>query len=188
LMLWFIGPRPIGWISTVSASGVPNLAPYSFFTMLGNNPPVLGFSPALGRDGRKKDSLLNAPETKCFVHNVVTRPLADVMNRSSEEFPHGVSEFEKVGLTAIPSSFVKAPRLKEAVISVECELREVISFGDKQGNGQLVLGNAVAMHIKDDSILDDKSLIDSQQLPLVARLGKNEYLDFVRTFQLPHIR
>jgi len=188
LMLGFIGPRPIGWISTVSASGVPNLAPYSFFNMLGNNPPVLGFSPALGRDGRKKDSLLNAQETKCFVHNVVTRPLADVMNRSSEEFPHGVSEFEKVGLTAIPSSFVKAPRLKEAVISVECELREVISFGDKPGNGQLVLGNAVAIHINDDSILDDKGLIDSQKLPLVSRLGKNEYLDFVRTFELLHIR
>jgi flavin reductase (DIM6/NTAB) family NADH-FMN oxidoreductase RutF len=114
--------------------------------------------------------------------------LADVMNRSSEEFPHGVSEFEKVGLTAIPSSFVQAPRLKEAVISVECELRDVISFGDKPGNGQLVLGNAVAIHINDDSVLDDKGLIDSAKLPLVSRLGKNEYLEFVQTFELPHIR
>lgn len=188
LMLGFIGPRPIGWISTISASGVPNLAPFSFFNMLGNNPAVLAFSPAIGRDGKRKDSLLNVQETKCFVHNVVTKDLAEVMNRSSEEFPRGVSEFEKVGLTASPSRMVKAPRVKEAVINVECELNQIVSLGDKPGNGQVIFGNVLAIHINDDSILDDKGLINSAKLPLISRLGKNEYLDFLKTFELPHIR
>lgn len=188
LMLGFIGPRPIGWISTISAKGIPNLAPFSFFNMLGNNPAVLAFSPALSREGKRKDSLVNAEETKCFVHNVVTRDVAEIMNKTSEEFPHGVSEFEKVGLTALPSQFVKAPRVKEAVINVECELNRIVSLGDKPGNGQVVFGNVLAIHINDESILDAKGLIDSSKLPLISRLGKNEYLDFVRTFELPHIR
>jgi len=188
LMLGFIGPRPIGWISTISETGVPNLAPFSFFNMLGNNPPCLAFSPALTREGKRKDSLINAEKTKCFVHNVVTRDVAEIMNKTSEEFPYGVSEFEKVGLTALPSTFVKAPRLKEAVINVECRLNQIVSLGDKPGNGQIVLGDVVAIHINDDSVLDEKGLINSAKLPLVSRLGKNEYLDFIKVFELPHIR
>jgi len=188
LMLGFIGPRPIGWISTISKEGIFNLAPFSFFNMLGNNPPVLAFSPAISRDGKRKDSLINVQETKCFVHNVVTKDIAEVMNRTSEEFPRGVSEFEKVGLTSLPCKFIKAPRLKEAVINVECELNQIISLGDKPGNGQIVLGNVLAIHINDESVLDDKGLIDSKKLPLISRLGKNEYLDFLQTFELPHIR
>ncbi len=188
LMLGFIGPRPIGWISTISAEGVANLAPFSFFNMLGNNPAVLAFSPALGRDGKRKDSLLNVEATRCFVHNVVTRDIMEKMNQTSEELPHNQSEFEKVGLTAIPSTFVKAPRVKEAVINVECELNQILSLGDKPGNGQVVFGNVVGIHINDDSVLDSKGLIDSTKLPLISRLGKNEYLDFIRTFELPHIR
>lgn len=188
LMLGFIGPRPIGWISTISKEGIYNLAPFSFFNMLGNNPAVLAFSPAIGRDGRRKDSLLNVIETKCFVHNVVTRDVADIMNRTSEEFPHGVSEFEKVGLTALASTKVAAPRVKEAAINVECKLQQIVSLGDKPGNGQVVFGEVVAIHINDDHVLDDKGLIDSSKLPLLSRLGKNEYLDFTKTLELPHIR
>lgn len=188
LMLGFIGPRPIGWISTISESGLHNLAPFSFFNMLGNNPPVLAFSPAISREGKRKDSLLNVQQTKCFVHNVVTKDVADLMNRTSEEFPLGVSEFEKVGLTPLASTFVKAPRVKEAVINVECELNQIVSLGDKPGNGQVVFGNVLAIHINDDSVLDEKGLIDSKKLPLISRLGGNEYLDFIQTFRLPHIR
>jgi flavin reductase (DIM6/NTAB) family NADH-FMN oxidoreductase RutF len=188
LMLGFVGPRPIGWISTISEAGVPNLAPFSFFNMLGNNPATLAFSPAISRDGRKKDSLLNAQATKCFVHNVVTREIIEPMNRSSEEFPHGVNEFEKVGLTALPSQFVKAPRVKEAIINVECKLLQIVSLGEKPGNGQVVFGEVVAIHINDDSVLDAKGTIDSSKMPLISRLGKNEYLDFTKVFELPHIR
>lgn len=188
LMLGFIGPRPIGWISTVDAKGTPNLAPFSFFNMVSNNPPILCFSPAINRDGRRKDSLLNVRETKCFVHNVVTRDLAEIMNRTSEEFPHGVNEFEKVGLTSISSQIVKAPRVKEAAINVECKLREIVDFGDKAGNGALVLGEVVAIHINREDVLDEQGLIDADKLPLISRLGRNQYLDFTQIFTLPHIR
>jgi flavin reductase (DIM6/NTAB) family NADH-FMN oxidoreductase RutF len=188
LMVGFIGPRPIGWISTISSEGLPNLAPYSFFNMVGNNPPTLLYSPALSRDGRRKDSLLNAEATKCFVHNVVTKQVAEKMNETAIEYPHGVSEFEKAGLTALPSLKVKAPRLGEAAINVECELLQVISLGDQPGNGQLVLGRAVFIHINDRSILDEKGLIDSSRLALIGRLGKNDYLDFVQTFSMPSLR
>lgn len=188
LMLGFIGPRPIGWISTISKEGVSNLAPFSFFNMLGNNPATLAFSPALSRDGKRKDSLVNAETTKCFVHNVVTKNIAEAMNKTSEELAYGVSEFEKVGLTALPSKFVAAPRVKEAAINVECKVSQIVSLGSKPGNGQVVFGEVVAIHINDDSILGADGLIDSSKLPLISRLGKNEYLDFIKTFELPHIR
>ncbi len=190
LMLGFIGPRPIGWISTISNSGVPNLAPFSFFNMLGNNPACLAFSPAISRDGKIKDSLINVKETRCFVHNVVTRDIAEKMNQTSEEFAYGISEFEKVGLTALSSQFVKAPRVKEALINVECELNQIVSLGDKPGNGQIVLGNVVAIHINDESLLDEKGQILSQKLELVSRLGRNEYASVIpeSIFTLPHIR
>ncbi len=184
LMLGFIAPRPIGWISTISESGVPNLAPFSFFNMMGNNPAVLAFSPALSRELKRKDTLINVEQTKGFVHNVATRNLAESINLTSTEYPYGVSEYEKVGLTPLPSTFVKAPRVKEALINVECKLIQVVSLGDKPGNGQIVLGEVVAIHINDESILDPKGLIDSSKLPVIARLGKSEYMDFGQVFEM----
>ncbi|MBN8555577.1 MAG: flavin reductase family protein [Deltaproteobacteria bacterium] len=174
LMLSFIAPRPIGWISTISDKGVPNLAPFSFFNMLGNNPATLAFSPAISRDGRKKDTLLNVQQTKCFVHNVVTREVADTMNLSSTEYPYGVSEFEKVGLTALPSALIAAPRVKEALINVECKLMQIVSLGEKPGNGQIVFGEVVAIHIQDESLIVD-GVIDSSRVEYLARMGRDEY-------------
>lgn len=103
---------------------------------------------------------------------------------TSTEYPYGVSEYEKVGLTPLPSTFVKAPRVKEALINVECKLIQVVSLGDKPGNGQIVLGEVVAIHINDESILDPKGLIDSSKLPVIARLGKSEYMDFGQVFEM----
>ena len=184
LMTGLVGPRPIGWISTISKQEVPNLAPYSFFNLFSNNPPVLGFSAAVNRAGRRKDSLLNAEATGCFVHNIVTREIAEKMNQTSEEFPHGVNEFEKVGLTAIASQFVAAPRVKEAAASVECRLRQIISFGDLPGNGQLVLGEVVAIHIHDEQILDERNIVVSKRLPLIGRLGRTDYAEISNIFSL----
>ena len=184
LMTGLIGPRPIGWISTVSEKGVPNLAPYSFFNLFSNNPPVLGFSASLNRSGRRKDSLINVEATKSFTHNVVTRELAEKMNATSEELPHGVNEFERVGLTAIPSTYIAAPRVKEAVASVECRLHSIVSFGDQPGNGNLVLGEVVAIHINDLSLLDDKGIVFSERLALIARLGRTDYCGVGEIFSL----
>lgn len=190
LLVGMIVPRPIGWISTVSAEGLPNLAPFSFFNMLSNNPATLVFSAAISRDGRRKDSLLNAEATKCFVHNVVTRKVCDVMNETSEEYPHGVSEFEKVGLTALPSLHVAAPRVKEAVVNIECRVSRVLSLGDQPGNGQLVFGEVLVVHVNDETLLDEQGLIRSDALDVVARLGRNDYLDFgsLKTLRPPKSR
>lgn len=184
LLVGMIVPRPIGWISTVSESGIPNLAPYSFFNMVSSNPPIIGFSASITRDGRRKDSLINAEITKCFVHNVVTKNLAEKMNQTSQDFPYGVNEFEKVGLTALPSSRVKAVRVKEAAINLECEVRQIISFGDQPGNGQLVLGEVVAIHVNDESVLGPDGAVLSERLHAISRLGRADYLDFGKIFSL----
>jgi len=178
LMLSFIVPRPIGWISTISQDGVSNLAPFSFFNMVSNNPAVLAFSPAISRDLKRKDSLENVKQTKGFVHNVMTRKIAERMVQTSYEYPSGVSEFEKVGFSSLPSKFVKAPRVKEALINVECELNQILSFGDKPGNGQLIFGNVVAIHINDESILAEDGCVRAESLSVVARMGRAEYMEF----------
>jgi len=177
LMIGFIGPRPIGWISTVSSKGKFNLAPFSFFNMLSMNPSLLGFCAGLQRDGSKKDSLRNVEQTKCFVHNVVTKELVDPMNQSSAVYPYGVSEFDEVGLTALKSQIVEAPRVKEAQISVECKLKQIVSFGNKPGNSHLVIGEVLAIHINDHGLLESDFLVDAQKLKLVSRLGKTNYMD-----------
>lgn len=187
LLVGMIAPRPIGWISTISETGVSNLAPFSFFNMLGNNPPILGFSPAIGRDGKRKDTLINAEKTKCFVHNLVTQGLADLMNRTSESFPYGVSEFEKVGLTPLESKWIPAKRVKESPMNLECRVLQIVKLGDQPGNGQLVLGEVLAVHVNDESILDAQGLVDTQKLQLVSRLGRNDYMKFGEVFQLPRL-
>ncbi len=185
LMLSFIGPRPIGWISTISPEGVPNLAPFSFFNMLSMNPAVLGFSVGLKDGGAKKDTLRNVEATKSFVHNVVTKDLVEKMNSTAKELPYNESEFPLVGLTPLNSSMVKAPRVKEAKISCECELIQIVSLGSEPGNGQLVLGNVVAIHINDESLLTDRDDCDAEKLELVSRLGRLNYAELGRIFALP---
>lgn len=178
ILIGCIGPRPIGWISTISKEGKFNLAPYSFFNMFSMNPAIIGFSAAIKRDMTHKDSLRNAKETQCFVHNVVTQDLIEPMNSSSEEFPHGVSEFEKVGLTPLASLKVKAPRVKEAALSLECQVTNIVSLGEAAGNGQLVLGEVVMIHIHRPEILADDHFIDSRKLELVSRIGRTDYMGF----------
>lgn len=185
LMIGLIGPRPIGWISTVSSEGIYNLAPYSFFNMFSMNPPVIGFSASLNREGVEKDSLKNVMQTKCFVHHVVTEDLCEKMNACSEEFPYGVSEFEKVGLTPISSDEVKAPRVKEAAVAMECKLIDIVSLGKLPGNGQLVLGEVRRIHIQRPEILGEDGLVREDRLPLVSRLGKTNYMRFGEVFSTP---
>ena len=187
-MTGLIGPRPIGWISTISSEGVANLAPYSFFNMVSNNPAVLAYSPALSRDLKRKDSLLNAQETGGFVHNVVTSELAEKMVATSFEYERDVSEFEKAGLTAIPSTNVKAPRVKEAVVNIECQFMQVVSFGDQATNGQLVLGEVVAIHINDESILSEDGLVATERLNLLSRLGRADYSKQGELLSIPRPR
>jgi len=185
VMIGLIGPRPIGWISTISQSGIHNLAPFSFFNMLSMNPCLIGFCPSLKQDPSKKDSLRNVEETKCFVHNVVTSDLIIPMHQSSANYDFETNEFEKVGLTAALSRFVEAPRVAEAAVNIECKLMDIVSLGTKAGNTQLVVGEVLAIHINREGILDDKSHVNAPALALVGRLGRLNYCEQGRIFELP---
>ena len=140
-----IGPRPIGWVSTQDAQGGLNLAPYSFFNGFNYIPPIIGFS-SVGW----KDSVRNVEETREFVWNLSTRPLAEAMNMSCIGVAHGVNEFELAGLTPAPSRLVKPPRVAESPVAMECKLLQILRLKDLDGrelNTWMVFGQVVAVHI-----------------------------------------
>lgn len=169
-----VTPRPIGWVSTVSPRGVPNLAPYSFFNAVGANPPAVIFSPTNRRDGSKKDSLLNSQATGEFVVNIVSHPVVELMNATSRELPYEVSEFEAAGLTPIASERVRPPRVAEAKVHLECEVLQIVPVGSGPLAGNLVIGKVVLMHVADD-VLDASGLIDPARLDTVGRMGAAWY-------------
>jgi flavin reductase (DIM6/NTAB) family NADH-FMN oxidoreductase RutF len=175
LMIRCIAPRPIAWVSSISREGVPNLAPFSFFTAISTVPPTLCFVP--GRrddDGGKKDTLVNIEATGDFVVNMVTEELATVMNETATDFPHGISEFEKAGLTAARAHRVKAPMVAESPIRFECERYEIVHVGaDGVGGGAIVIGRIVLLHI-DDAVLRDGK-IDYDLYRPVGRMGGADY-------------
>jgi len=170
-----IAPRPIAWVSTISPEGVPNLAPFSFFTAISSVPPTLVFVPGRREDtGGKKDTLLNIEATGGFVVNVVTEDLAEAMNQTATDYPHGISEFEKAGLTAVPAERVAAPRLRESPVHFECERYEIIHVGaDGVGGGSLVIGRIVLIHV-DEAVLKDGK-VDYDLYHPVGRLGGMDY-------------
>lgn len=170
LLVGLVTPRPIAWVTTVSAAGVVNLAPFSFFNVFGANPPVVVFSPTNKRDGSKKDTLHNVEATGEFVVNVATADLADKVNLSSRELPPDQSEVELVGLHTTPSLKVKPPRITEAPAALECKVLQVIPVGTGAIAANLVIGEVVMMHVS-DAVLDAAGHPDPKRLRTVARLG-----------------
>lgn len=163
-----VAPRPIGWISTRSASGVFNLAPYSFFNAFHDAPPMIGFSCG----GQKKDSLRNVEETGEFAFNLVTRALAEEMNATSASVGPDVSEFELAGLTPAPSRIIAAPRVAESPVSLECKCTRILQLETASGDAVaawLVLGEVVAVHI-DKAFLRD-GVYDTAAAQHLARGG-----------------
>jgi flavin reductase (DIM6/NTAB) family NADH-FMN oxidoreductase RutF len=140
-----VGPRPIGWVSSQSASGVLNLAPYSFFSAFNYVPPLIGFS-SIGR----KDSLNNIEATGEFVWNLVTQPLVVAMNQTCEAVPPDVNEFELAGLTTAPSRIVGVPRVAQSPVSFECRCTQILQMQNQQGDKLetwMVFGEVVGIHI-----------------------------------------
>jgi flavin reductase (DIM6/NTAB) family NADH-FMN oxidoreductase RutF len=172
-MVGSIVPRPIAFVSTQSESGEGNLAPFSFFNGVSSNPPCLMFSVTKKPDGSIKDTLRNILQIKQFVVNTVSEWMAEPMNHCSGEFPYGVNEMEKAGLTPIPSKFVKPPRCKEAAVQFECELERVVEVGDGLGSGTIVVGRIVLIHIHPKVYSQGHVLID--QLQPISRLAGNSY-------------
>ncbi len=184
LMIGSILPRPIAFVSTISKSGIHNLAAYSFFNGVTSNPPSICFAPTRkSSDGSKKDTLVNIEETGEFVVNIVTENIVQPMNETAPEFPPEVSEFEEVGLTPVASQIVKAPRVKESPINMECKLLQVVEVGPAEpGGGFLVIGEIVLFHIQDNLL--ENGRIDTGLLNPVGRLAGTEYTTLGKRFSL----
>ncbi len=170
-LLGAIGPRPIAFASTCDAEGRANLSPFSFFNVFSSNPPTVIFSPARRvRDNTTKDTLSNAHATGEVVINVVNYALVEQASLASTEYPTGVDEFIKAGLTAIPSEHVRPPRVKESPVQMECRIKEIIALGEAGGAGNLIVAEVIWLHI-DPAILDEHGQIDPHRIDLVGRMG-----------------
>ena len=169
-----IAPRPIGWMSSMGTKGNLNLAPYSFFNAFNYKPPILGFS-----SNGWKDTVRNIKETGEFVWNLSTMPLAEAMNISSADMPPEVSEFDKAGLTPVPSSVVKVPRVGEARAAMELKLIRIIQLETKEGaplENWMILGEVVAVHI-DKSLIQDGVYITGLAHPIARAGRKGDYFE-----------
>ena len=174
-LLGAVAPRPICFASTLDKDGKPNLSPFSFFNVFGSNPTTLIFSPSRKvRDNTLKHTLLNIYETKEVVINVVNYAMVQQMSLSSCEYPKGVDEFEKSGFTKLASEKVKAFRVAESPVQIECKVRDIIETGTEGGAGNLIICEALVMHIN-DNILNEKKQIDPHKIDLVARMGGDFY-------------
>jgi len=174
-LLGAVTPRPIAFASTVDKEGNVNLSPFSFFNCFGYNPPLLIFSPSRkGRDNTTKHSFENVLEVPEVVINLVNYNMVQQASLASVEYPRGVNEFVKAGLTPVPSTTVKPPRVAEAPIAMECRVLQVVPTGDGPGAGNLVLCQVVMMHIS-ETVLDEQGRIDPFKLDIVARLGADWY-------------
>lgn len=175
-----IAPRPIGWISSLSANGELNLAPYSFFNGICNCPNIVMFSSQM-----YKDSVRNVDETGEFVCNVASYDLRDQMNVSSGPYSPEIDEFEEAGLATAPSKFVAPPRVRDCPAALECKKLQTIELKDLDGNpanAWTVIGQVVGVYIDDDVIID--GMVDVTRYRPVARLGYSDYSVVNEVFSL----
>jgi len=175
LLVGAIVPRPIAWVSTISAAGITNLAPFSFFNGVCSNPPAVLFCPVTPADREAKDTLRNIRETRQFVVNIVTESNVAQANETSAPYPPDVSEFTAVGLTPLPSIVVRPPRVAESPIQFECELMQIVKVGEpRPGSGNIVIGRLVYAHIAEEA-WDANHHIDLHKINPVSRLAGNDY-------------
>jgi flavin reductase (DIM6/NTAB) family NADH-FMN oxidoreductase RutF len=175
-ILGSVAPRPIAFASTVAADGTVNLAPYSFFNAFSSNPPILVFSSNRRVEGNTtKDTLHNIRETGEVVINVVNYDIVRQMAIASVDYPPETNEFEKAGLTPVPSLKVRPPRVKESPVSMECKVQEIIPLGDQGGAGHLILCHVVSMYV-DDAVIDERQRIVPDKIDLVGRMGRLYYV------------
>jgi flavin reductase (DIM6/NTAB) family NADH-FMN oxidoreductase RutF len=174
-------PRPIGWISTVSARGEVNLAPYSYFNAFSSNPPIVGFS----SEG-EKDSSAFAVETGEFVWSMATWALRDQMNATAASLARGASEFAHAGLESAPSRLVRPPRVAASPAAFECRVTEMVKLKDVDGRDsgrRLVLGRVVGIHLDERYVREGR--VDSAGMQPIARGGYDEYSVIERVFSMP---
>jgi flavin reductase (DIM6/NTAB) family NADH-FMN oxidoreductase RutF len=183
LLTGAIIPRPIGWISSISEDGINNLAPFSYFNAVGDDPPHVMFSVGRGNN-INKDTLNNVLNTKQFVVNMVTEALAEKMNLTAQSVPSHVDEFALAHIDSIPSIKVKPLRVKESPITFECELAHHYFLEDhKNGGACIIIGRIVMMHF-DESVLMDNYKINLESYKPIARLAGSNYAKMGEIFSI----
>lgn len=178
-------PRPIAWVVTEDVQGRLNAAPFSFFNIFSDDPPIVCLG-VMGRQGVAKDTARNIRDTGAFVVNLVSEETAQRMNVTAIEFGPEVDELAEAGLTTLPSTKVKPPRIAESPVALECERVSMLDLGNGRS---LVVGKVLAMHIRDDAVIDaGKCYVDPPKLNLVARThGRGWYARLSDEFDMPRI-
>ncbi len=183
LLISTIVPRPIAWVVTVGGQGQLNAAPFSFFNAFSSDPPVVGIGVGRHDPSRPKDTRRNIQDTKQFVVNLVSEEMAQAMNITSIGFGPEVDELAEAGLNTRPSVRVKPPRIAGSPVAMECELMQIIELGDTG----LVLGRVLAMHIREDAVMDGGRRIDTAALKLIGRMHGSSYTRTSDLFQMERI-
>ncbi|MBX3456715.1 flavin reductase family protein [Ferrovibrio sp.] len=182
LMTGIVVPRPIAWITTLSADGVLNLAPFSCFTFVSSKPPMVGFNCGL-RNGQRKDTSINIEATGDFVVNIGDDSMIEQVHRSALDFPPDISEVAELGLDSLPSQRVKTPRLSHAPISMECRFSQKIEFGET--GAEFIVGEVLLFHIRDGLCNNNK--IDTATLRPICRIGGPNYATLSDIISMQHV-
>jgi len=202
ILISAVGPRPIAWVSSLSAFGQPNLAPFSFFNAVCAKPPLLAFAPgmrlpkksemAAGEvageparqppSGQAKDTLRNIRETKEFVISIVTYELAEAMNLTAGDYDASIDEFEVAKVASAPSKIVRPRHVAESPVSFECKLYQILDFNPAPEGGSLVIGEIVSVHIGDRYLKEGR--LDRNSLDLIGRLGGTQYTRTTQRFEM----
>jgi flavin reductase (DIM6/NTAB) family NADH-FMN oxidoreductase RutF len=166
-----VTPRPIAWVTTLGPDDVVNAAPFSFFNVLGANPPILGFCPGDRDDGTPKDTARNIRLSHDFVVNLVDEKTAGAMNITAASLPYGVSELKSAGITTVPSSVVKPPRIAESPASLECT-----EWGTLQiGGNRLIIGLVKRVHVRDELFDSETQRIRSERFQVIGRMASPDW-------------
>lgn len=183
LLSGLVVPRPIAWITTLSASGVVNLAPFSCFTFLSNKPPLLGVN--VGRKaGRRKDTGAHIHHRGEYVVHIGNSSQLNAIHESSAEHPEDVSEADLLGLATVASDTIAVPRLADAPVAMECRLSQVICFGET--GAEFIVGEVTRFHLRDGLMRDGK--VDTLDLDPVCRIGGPNYATLGRIVTLRGVR
>ncbi|GJM42021.1 MAG: flavin reductase [Ardenticatenaceae bacterium] len=186
LIIGAIVPRPIAWVSTIDAEGRPNLAPFSFFTGICQNPMTLLFAPGWsGIRGRMKDTLHNIRAVPEFVINIVNEATAEAMNLTATEFEAGVDEFAWANVTPEPSTSIRVPRVAEAPIAFECTLQQIVMIHEGPGGGAAVFGEVQSIYVRDDLYVNGRIL--PEKLQPIGRMAGAGYAHINDFFEMQRV-
>lgn len=185
LVTGVVVPRPIAWVSTLGADGHVNLAPFSFFGLMGSDPAVVAFGPGDRPDGTPKDTALNIPAGGEFTVNLVSADLAPLMNATATDFPHGMAEPETLGITLAPGVRVRVPRVAASPAALECREVQTLVIG----RTRVLLGEVLGLTLREDTLLDEaRHHVNTAALDLVGRMGGRGTYTYTRdTFTIDRI-